>query len=148
MGKNSDAKNTEHMLNSNVEDITDWFEEDVLVVDSGFRDAVDILKDFGINAQMPHFLNKSQKQHTTEETNESRLVTKVRWVVESANGRIKKWKALSNTMPNSQIPYVGDYGRIVCSFCNAFRSPLVTSTNSVKVIARRMMALAKRPNKL
>lgn len=80
--KNSDAKITEHMLNSNVKDIIDWFEEDdVLVVDRGFRDAVDILKDFGINAQMPHFLNKSQKQHTTEEANESRLVTKVRWVV-------------------------------------------------------------------
>ena len=51
-------------------------------------------------------------------------------------------------MPNSQIPYVGDYVRIVCSLCNAFRSPLVTSTDSDKVIARRMMALAKSPNKL
>ena len=98
---------------------------------------------------MPHFLNKSQKQHTNEETNESMLVTKVRLVVESANGRIKKWKALSNTMPNSQIPYVGDNNvRIVCSLCNAFRPPLVTSTDSDKVIARRMMALAKSPNRL
>ena len=61
---------------------------------------------------MPHFLNKSQKQHTTEEANETRLVTKVRWVVESANGRIKKWKVISNTMPNRQIPYVGDYLRM------------------------------------
>ena len=77
-GKNSDAKVTEHTCTSNVEDITDWFEEDdVMVVDSGFRDAVDILNDFGINAQMPHFLNKSEKQHTTEEANESRLTTKV-----------------------------------------------------------------------
>ena len=148
-GKNTDAKITEHMLKTNAENITDWFEEDdVLVVDCGFRDAIDILKDFGINSHMPHFLNKSQKQHTTEEANESRPVTKVRWVVESANGRIKKWKALSNTMPNSQIPYVGDYVRIVCSLCNAFRPPLVTSKDSDKVIARRMMALAKTPNKL
>ena len=51
-------------------------------------------------------------------------------------------------MPNSQIPYVGDYVRIVCSLCNAFRPALVTSTDSDKVIARRMMALAKCPNKL
>ena len=43
-------------------------------------------------------------------------------------------------MPNSQIPCVGDYVRIVCS--------LVTSKDSDKVIARRMMALAKTPNKL
>ena len=148
-GKISDAKISEHMLNSNVEDITNWFEEDdVLVVDRGFRDAVDIFKDFGINAQMPHFLNKFEKQHTTKEANRFRLVTKVRCVVESDNGRIKKWKALSNTLPNNPIPYVGDYFRIVCSLCNAFRLPFVTSTDSEEVIARRLMALAKCANKL
>lgn len=148
-GKNSDAKITEHMLKSNAENINEWFHDnDVLVVDRDFRDAIDILKDFGINAQMPHFLNKSQRQHSTEEANESRLVTKVRWVVESVNGRIKKWKALSNTMPNTQIPYIGDYVRIVCSICNAFRPALVTSPESDEVIAKRMMAQAKNPNKL
>ena len=97
---------------------------------------------------MPHFLNKFEKQHTTKEANRSRLVTKVRWVVESDNGRIKKWKALSNTLPNSQIPYVGDYVRIIRSLCNAYRLPFVTSTDSDKVIARRLMALAKCANKL
>ena len=50
-GKNSDAKITEHMLNSSFEEITDWFEEyDILLLDRGFRDTIDILKDFGINA--------------------------------------------------------------------------------------------------
>jgi hypothetical protein len=28
------------------------------------------------------YLNKGKKQHTTEEANKSRLITKVRWVVE------------------------------------------------------------------
>ena len=38
-GKNSDAKITENMLNSNSEDIRNWFREgDVLIVDRGFRD--------------------------------------------------------------------------------------------------------------
>ena len=61
-GESSDAKITEHMLNFNVEDITDWFEGDgILVVDHGFRDPVEMLKDFGINAHITHFLNKTQK---------------------------------------------------------------------------------------
>ena len=30
-------------------------------------------------------------------------------------------EGLSNKIPNSKIPYVGDYVRIVCSFCNVFR---------------------------
>ena len=148
-GNNSDAKITEHMLNSNSENITEWFKEnDVLVFDRGFRGAADILKEFGIDSYMPHFLNKPQKQHTTEEVNESRLVTKVRWVVESENGRVKRWKALSNTMLNSQIPYKGDYVRIVCSLCNAFRPPLVTSSESDGTLAKRMMVLAKSSNTL
>ena len=72
---------------------------------------------------MSLFLNKSEKQHSTEEANESRLVTKVRWVVESANGRITQWRALSNVLPNTQIPFAGGYVRIVCSLCNAFGPP-------------------------
>ena len=97
---------------------------------------------------MPHFLNKSEKQHSTEEANEPRLVTKVRWVIESTNGRIKQWRALSNVLPNTQIPFAGNYVRIVCSLCNAFRPPLVTSLESDAVVAKRMMTLANSDNKL
>ena len=75
---------------------------------------------------MIHFLQKTEKQHSTQEANESMLVTKVRCVVESANGRIKQWKALSNVMSNTQIPFIGDYIRIVCALCNAFPQPLIT----------------------
>ena len=122
-GNNSDARITEYMLKSNSEDIRNWFSEgDVLIFDRGFRDVTDLLNDCGIKTEMPHFLKKSKKQHSTEEANESRLVTKVRWVVESANERIKQWRSLSNVLPNSQIPFAGDYVRIVCSLCNAFQA--------------------------
>ena len=73
---------------------------------------------------MPHFLEKN-KQHSTLEAKESRLGTKIRWVVEAVNGLIKIWKALDNTFPNHQIPYIGDHVRIVCALCNAFRPPRV-----------------------
>ena len=90
-GHNSDSKITEHMLKSNTENMTEWFQQgDVLVVGRGFRDVADLLEDFGIKSHMPHFLTKSQKQLSTEEANETRLVTKVRWVVESVNGRVKQ----------------------------------------------------------
>ena len=83
------------MLISNAEDMRNWFSEgDVHIVDRGFRDVTELLNDCGIKTEMPHFLKKSDKQHSTEEASEFRLVTKVRWVVESANGRIKQWNAL------------------------------------------------------
>ena len=148
-GKNSDAKITEHMLKSNSEDIRNWFREgDVLIVDRRFRDVTELLNECSIKTAMSHFLKISEKQHSTEEANGSKLVTKVRWVVESANGRIKQWRALRNVLPNTQIPFAGDYVRIVCSLCNALRPPLVTSLESDTVMAKRMMTLAKSDIKL
>lgn len=43
-----------------------------------------------------------------------------RWVVESINGLIKKWKAFDCVFPNSQIPNIGDYVRIISAVINAF----------------------------
>ena len=58
------------------------------------------------------------------------------------------WSLLVNVLPNSQILFAGDYVRIVCSLCNAFRPPIVTSLETDPVIAKLMMVLAKSPNKL
>ena len=89
-GRNTDAKITEHMFKSNTENILELFEDGDVLVDRGFRDMADLLKDFGIKTRMPRFIAKSQKQLSAEDTNETRLVTKVRWVVESVKYRIKQ----------------------------------------------------------
>ena len=127
-GKNNDTKITKHAFGNNVENIKNWFQaDDVMVVDRGYRDCLEFLAELGIKTEMPHFLPKGQKQHATREGNESRYVTKVRWVIESANGRIKQWKTLSNRLQNVLIPSVRDFVRIVCALCNAFHPPLASS---------------------
>ena len=63
---------------------------------------------------MPAFLY-NEKQHCTKEANESRLVTKTRWVVESTNGIIKRWLFFNNTLSNVNIPHVESDFRIVCA---------------------------------
>ena len=52
---------------------------------------------------MSHFLNKLEKQHSTEEANKSGLVTKMRLLVESINKYIKQWSALNIALPYSQF---------------------------------------------
>ena len=55
-----------------------WIQEDdIFIVDRGFRDAIPLLQDLGIQAEMPKFMIKGQKQLSTEDANSSRLVTKV-----------------------------------------------------------------------
>lgn len=76
--KNNDSSILNQILKNNVEEIREWLnEDDVVVVDRGFRDSVELLNEFGIHSEMPAFSKKKQ-QHPTEESNASRLVTKIR----------------------------------------------------------------------
>jgi hypothetical protein len=127
-GHNNDASILEHIAKTSTGNFMDFLkEQDVLVVDRGFRDSVRFMQDCGFKVEMPSFLCKTRKQHNTAEANASRLVTKIRWVVEAANGRIKKWQYINNVVHNSQIPHIGDYVRIVCSVMNRYRPPLKTN---------------------
>ncbi|XP_021354300.1 uncharacterized protein LOC110450853 [Mizuhopecten yessoensis] len=102
--KKTDASILNHMLKTNVEDFKNWVhEDDIVAVDRGFRDSLSLLTDLGIKAEMPSFLHKGDKQFDTDDANTNRLVTKVRWVVESANARIKNGNTLA--MSYQQIKY-------------------------------------------
>lgn len=144
---NNDAAITKHLLLTN-ESAKNWFQEnDILIVDRGFRDAVDFLKE-GFNVKMPFYLKKGSKQHSTEVANLSRLITIVRWMVKSANGRIKQWKLLGKTVPNTLVPAVGDFVRIVCALCNAFRDPLTPVNDQNSPLIEKMLQKSQQPNKL
>lgn len=75
---NNDASILNHIMKSNVEDIRTWVaEDDIFVVDRGFRDSLVYLEELGIKAEIPSFMEKGEKQMTTDAANMSRLVTKV-----------------------------------------------------------------------
>ena len=76
--KNNDASILNHIIQSNTEEIKEWVKpNDVFVVDRGFRDSLSLLEDIGIQAEIPAFMKRGEKQMGTEEANASRLVTKV-----------------------------------------------------------------------
>lgn len=60
---------------------------DICIVDRGFRDVVDFLKQQGYPVLMPALKGKRAKL-TVREANASRFVTKVRWIVEAIYGAI------------------------------------------------------------
>jgi hypothetical protein len=78
------------MLRANVQDIKSWVrEEDISVVDRGFWDALSLLEDLGIKAEIPCFMKRGEKQLSTEDANLSRLVTKVHIMVQR---KITMWR--------------------------------------------------------
>jgi len=69
-------------------------------------------------------------------------------VIEAANALIKTWKALRDVFPNNQIPYIGDYIKIVYAFCNAIGSPRTHKNPDDHLVTKRILLLASQPNKL
>ncbi|XP_061196000.1 uncharacterized protein LOC133204277 [Saccostrea echinata] len=54
LARNNDASIIKHIMKSNVEDIRNWVqEEDIFIIDRGFRDSIDYLEELGIQAHMP-----------------------------------------------------------------------------------------------
>ncbi|OWF36949.1 hypothetical protein KP79_PYT02580 [Mizuhopecten yessoensis] len=79
---------------------------------------------------------------STEDANNSRLVTKLRWAVETVNGRLKTWKYLSN----KDLPNIWDLICIIAALCNKYRPPLRTSLPSDCDVARQMVECAAADN--
>lgn len=63
---------------------SDW-PNDVLILDRGFRDSIYVIEDCGYNPHMPPSRTRGE-QLSTAQANKSRLITMVRWVVETING--------------------------------------------------------------
>ncbi|CAF4409306.1 unnamed protein product [Rotaria socialis] len=119
-----------------------YIQDDVVVVDRGFRDSINTMEGFGLNVTLPPFLN-DRRQFATDEANESRCVTKIRWVVEAVNARLKQFKFFSNTVKNLSIPHLEEYLSIVCSIINRYRTPIKTSALEDIEIAEKMLSLKK-----
>ena len=75
---------------------------------------------------MPAYLFKGLSQHHTDEANQSRLVTKFKWAVESYHGRLKQWKFFYNVKENHHISHMKNFVTITSAAMNAFRPPLTT----------------------
>ncbi|VDI73743.1 Hypothetical predicted protein [Mytilus galloprovincialis] len=80
LSRNNDASILNHMMKCNVDDIKSFVNEnDIFVVDRGFRDSISLLEELGIKAAMPTFMKKGEKQMSDADANTSRMVTKVKY---------------------------------------------------------------------
>lgn len=76
-------------------------------------------------------------------------VLQLRWVVESVNGSLNTWNYLNRTIPNTQIPHIGDYVCIVSAICNMFRPDISTGIGEEDVaIDQKMRFLGNAVNEL
>lgn len=105
------------------------------------------MQSLGLDVSMPPFLNR-RRQFSAEESNRSRCITKVRWIVEAVNRRIKEFKYFANTVQNSSLMYLQADLSNVCALINRYR-PSITALNPQDVeIGKEMRILAAKKNRL
>lgn len=145
-GNKNDATILNELLDTNI-----WsrFEAgDALLVDRGFRDSLFKISEKGFVSKMPHFSNTPIAPLTTTQANQSRLITKNRYIVEVLNGRIKKtFQCFDKTIQNTTIPYMIEDFRIACALINMTFKPPTTSSIDV-LITERMLNFSNRNNDL
>jgi hypothetical protein len=115
-----------------------------------------------LRAEIPSFLHK-QKQFSTNDANRTRLLTKLRWVVESGkitsaifsfnlfrivNSKIKCWKYFAQTIRNSNLPTVGLDLDIICAMQNKYFRPALSDRLGGEEMAENMKSLLNAPNLL
>lgn len=61
---------------------------------------------------------------------------------------IKKWKAFDCVFPNSLIPFIGDYVRIICAIINAFKPARVLDSSDVSARVEAMKTRSEKINQL
>jgi hypothetical protein len=122
---------------------------DHIVLDRGFRDIIpELTNTYKLKTHMPTCIPSHQKQFTVQQANDSRIVTKVRWVVETINGRLKTYRANDKvhknvTMQNSLYDL-----KITAALINAFNGDFGTSNECNLEIATKMLSRKNTQNKL
>lgn len=119
---NNDASIMTTEFQNDMNGIRRWFQEgDIFIVDRGYRDAIGMMDALGLEHRMPCSVRPGQRQLSTEEANESRLVTKTRWIVEARNGHFKsKFKFFSETIIMPHVIHFRDFYRICGAIINKY----------------------------
>ena len=132
-GTQNDASIFESIISEETDFVSLLEHEDVFILDRGFRDCIDIIKENGWEPKMPALLGKSQKQLSTREANESRMVTKCRWPVEVDNGFLKRSFRALREVQNQCLPHtLADY-RIGAALINHFHRRLFADGDSTDI---------------
>ncbi|KAF9416062.1 hypothetical protein HW555_006474 [Spodoptera exigua] len=116
-----------------------WFfhENDVLILDRGFRDCIEDVETCGYSAYMPLSKDDNEYELTTQQANDSRKVTMCSWVVETINGRLKnQFRQLRSQYFNVAASHLFDEIRIAAALLNAFGVPLKDHRLTEQIINR------------
>ena len=127
--------------------LQEWFQNgEKFIVDCGYRDVLPLLKNLGIHHKILTLVEPGQRQLNTQAANDSRIITKIRWLVEARNDHIKSvFHFFEGTFSMNHAINIRDSCRITGAILNKYREPIVTEGETA-AIAERMLEKFRAPN--
>ena len=142
--RENDASIMRQIMNNDPELYDLLQDNDHFLVDRGFRDvSEELVDDFHFNVHIPTCYPEDKKQLTTREANESRLVTKGRWIVEQRNGLLKMKFPVLNQVDNNMLFHILDDYKIGAALINCFGKVVISDKDNGPAIAERMLLKLK-----
>eukprot|EP00475_Leptophrys_vorax_P011333 TRINITY_DN17843_c0_g2_i1.p1 TRINITY_DN17843_c0_g2~~TRINITY_DN17843_c0_g2_i1.p1 ORF type:complete len:257 (+),score=56.55 TRINITY_DN17843_c0_g2_i1:355-1125(+) len=133
-GKNNDQGVLDYLYETN-DDLANYFkDEDEFMVDRGFSRC-----EVGHKLHCPKSLQKGQKRLDANDADYTRRVTKFRYVIEAAFGRLKQFKFLSGVIPLIYAPKLHEIIRAAMTLINLFMGALSEDSLIVKDEVDRMI---------
>lgn len=144
MAKDNDATITNTLLSEANSKLNKLQPQDVVIVDRGFRDCMTELKNCGFIVKTPSCA-PSNAQLTTNEANQTRLVTRIRYDIERINGVMKNtWKAFAMVWESQNVPVLMTDYEIASALVNRSKKSLTRNTNTENIGNRMMQRLNDR----
>lgn len=151
MATENDATIMTKIIPNNIPAMRNFMENDVMLVDRGFRDCVEELEEKGYQVRIPAHA-RGMQQLSTLEANRTRLVTKCRFEVERINGVMKnKFKIFSKVQETYWIPNIMDDFTIAAALQNhliSIRPAQRLSDADIDNTAKKMLDSLSQPNLL
>ena len=147
--RNNDAAILQHEFENDAGALREWLGEDaIVIVDRGYRDILPLLEQLGIDAHMPAVLHRGQSQLSTRDANDSRLITKTRWIVEARNGHLRLiFKFFKDVIPFHHINHLRDFYLIAGAIINKYRDRIIMQEATVE-LAQEMLRRSQMPNQV
>lgn len=140
---NNDAQILIHEFQRDGDSLRNWFQnDDIVLVDRGYRDAIPFLQLLGIDSKMPALIPPGHRQLSTEDANETRIITKSRWIVESRNGQLRSvFKFFDRTFNVQHAKHTGDFYRIAGAILNRFHFVIHMQDATVELAQQMLLKL-------
>ena len=122
---------------------------DLFLLDRGFRDvALELKNRYKLLPKLPTCVSPDQKFLTTKEANDSRFVTKCRWVIEAINGIFEQSFRALKDVSNKILPHIIYDFRIAAAIINCYKRRLFSDGDKQLEIAKKMKYLSTKENHL